>query len=47
MARPQNGAAPEMDGVLNLLKPPGMTSHDVVAFVRRALGVKKIGRAHV
>ncbi|MBY6276923.1 tRNA pseudouridine(55) synthase TruB, partial [Symbiobacterium thermophilum] len=28
---------------LNLLKPPGMTSHDVVAFVRRALGVKKAG----
>ncbi|OTA40349.1 MAG: pseudouridine synthase, partial [Symbiobacterium thermophilum] len=29
--------------MLNLLKPPGMTSHDVVAFVRRALGVKKAG----
>ncbi len=34
-----------MDGVLNLLKPPGMTSHDVVAFVRRTLGVKKAGHA--
>jgi len=32
-----------MDGVLNLLKPPGMTSHDVVAFVRRTLGEKKVG----
>lgn len=32
-----------MDGVLNLLKPPGMTSHDAVAFVRRTLGVKKVG----
>ncbi|MFZ5816394.1 MAG: tRNA pseudouridine(55) synthase TruB [Bacillota bacterium] len=32
-----------MDGVLNLLKPPGMTSHDVVSVVRRALGVKKVG----
>lgn len=32
-----------MDGVLNLLKPPGMTSHDVVNVVRRALGIKKVG----
>jgi len=32
-----------MDGVLNLLKPPGMTSHDVVAFVRRTLGEKRVG----
>ncbi len=32
-----------MDGVLNLLKPPGMTSHDVVSVVRRALGMKKVG----
>jgi tRNA pseudouridine55 synthase len=32
-----------MDGVLNLLKPPGMTSHDVVAVVRRALQTKKVG----
>ncbi len=43
MARQQSGAAPAIDGVLNLLKPPGMTSHDVVAFVRRTLGVKKVG----
>lgn len=32
-----------MDGVLNLLKPPGMTSHDVVNFVRRTLSIKKVG----
>lgn len=32
-----------MDGLLNLIKPPGMTSHDVVAVVRRALGVRKVG----
>lgn len=38
-----NGSLAEVDGVLNLLKPPGMTSHDVVAFVRRTLGVKKAG----
>lgn len=32
-----------MDGILNLLKPPGMTSHDVVGFVRRTLQTKKVG----
>ncbi|HEY3368533.1 MAG TPA: tRNA pseudouridine(55) synthase TruB [Symbiobacteriaceae bacterium] len=32
-----------MDGILNLLKPPGMTSHDVVYAVRRVLKVKKVG----
>ncbi|MGP1586123.1 MAG: tRNA pseudouridine(55) synthase TruB [Schwartzia sp. (in: firmicutes)] len=33
------------DGFLNVLKPPGMTSHDVVGFVRRTLDVKKAGHA--
>lgn len=32
-----------MDGVLNLLKPPGMTSHDVVDVVRRAAGIRRVG----
>lgn len=32
-------------GVLNLLKPPGMTSHDVVDFVRRLLETKRVGHA--
>lgn len=32
-----------MDGILNVLKPPGMTSHDVVAYLRRVLKTKKIG----
>lgn len=32
-----------MDGILNVLKPPGMTSHDVVAFIRRNLKEKKVG----
>jgi tRNA pseudouridine55 synthase len=32
-----------MNGVLNILKPPGMTSHDVVAYVRKITGIKKIG----
>lgn len=32
-----------MHGVLNILKPPGMTSHDVVVQARRILGIKRIG----
>ena len=35
--------ATETDGVLLVDKPPGMTSHDVVAIARRALGTKKVG----
>lgn len=34
-----------MDGFLNLDKPGGMTSHDVVARVRRALSTKRVGHA--
>ncbi|MDD4237195.1 MAG: tRNA pseudouridine(55) synthase TruB [Desulfotomaculaceae bacterium] len=32
-----------MNGIINVLKPPGMTSHDVINFVRRASGIKKVG----
>jgi tRNA pseudouridine55 synthase len=32
-------------GVINILKPPGMTSHDVVNFLRRLLKIKKIGHS--
>ncbi|MDR1192715.1 MAG: tRNA pseudouridine(55) synthase TruB [Peptococcaceae bacterium] len=32
-----------LEGILNILKPPGMTSHDVVSFARRALNERKIG----
>ncbi len=34
-----------MLGFLNINKPQGVTSHDVVAKVRRGLGVKKVGHA--
>ena len=34
-----------MDGILNILKPPGMTSFDVVSFLRRLTGERKIGHA--
>lgn len=35
--------SPTIDGVLLVDKAEGMTSHDVVALVRRKLGIKKIG----
>lgn len=31
------------DGFLNIFKPPGMTSHDVVGYLRRTLKPKKVG----
>jgi tRNA pseudouridine55 synthase len=34
---------PERDGFINFLKPTGMTSHDVVLFMRRLSGIKRIG----
>ena len=34
-----------MDGILNILKPPGMTSHDVISCVRRTVGQKKVGHS--
>lgn len=34
-----------MNGILNILKPAAMTSHDVVGFVRRTLHIKKVGHA--
>lgn len=36
---------PGVFGLLNLYKPPGPTSHDLVAWVRRGTGVKKVGHA--
>ena len=36
---------PPGGGFLNLLKPPGMTSHDVISLARRVLQEKKIGHA--
>jgi tRNA pseudouridine55 synthase len=35
----------EVDGILLVDKPEGMTSHDVVAVARRALGTRRIGHA--
>ena len=34
-----------LDGFINFLKPPGMSSHDAVGHVRRVLGLKKAGHA--
>jgi len=33
------------DAVINLLKPPGMTSHDAVSFVRRIYRQKRVGHS--
>lgn len=33
------------DGILNALKPPGMTSHDVVSRIRRICNTKKAGHS--
>jgi len=38
-------APPTCDGILNICKPTGWTSHDVVGRLRRALGFQKIGHA--
>lgn len=37
------GSTDMTSGILNVLKPCGMTSHDVVGFLRRTLQTKKIG----
>ncbi len=34
-----------MDGIINVLKPPGMTSFDVIAVLRGLTGVRRIGHA--
>lgn len=32
-----------MNGIVNILKPPGMSSHQVVGFLRRELQTKQVG----
>ena len=32
-----------MNGIINVLKPPGMTSHDIINFMRKRLKMKKVG----
>ncbi|MBQ2696935.1 MAG: tRNA pseudouridine(55) synthase TruB [Clostridia bacterium] len=34
-----------MLGIINLNKPAGKTSHDMVSFIRRTLGLKRVGHA--
>ena len=43
--RPEERPYPDLIrfGVINLDKPPGPSSHEVVAWVRRILGVKHAG----
>ena len=44
-AQPVKNASAAPCGFLNVLKPPGMSSHDIVGFVRHLFGVKKVGHA--
>jgi tRNA pseudouridine55 synthase len=48
-ASEEKWSAPErevpLSGILNVDKPPGMTSHDVVDAVRRVTGQRKVGHA--
>lgn len=32
-------------GLINVLKPPGMTSHDVISFIRKTYHLKRVGHA--
>jgi tRNA pseudouridine55 synthase len=45
MANPRAVESPASEGLLLADKPAGMTSHDVVALARRALGERRIGHA--
>ncbi|HET7820259.1 MAG TPA: tRNA pseudouridine(55) synthase TruB, partial [Ornithinibacter sp.] len=46
MPRPDpTGTHPTPDGILVVDKPPGWTSHDVVARARRLCATRKVGHA--
>lgn len=32
-----------MNGIINVLKPPGMTSHDIVSLIRKTINIKRVG----
>jgi tRNA pseudouridine55 synthase len=32
-----------MNGIVAIIKPPGMTSHDVVSFIRKCTGIRRVG----
>jgi len=34
-----------LNGIINVLKPSGMSSHDVVAHIRKIIGIKKVGHS--
>jgi len=43
--RVESRSTPQLEGYLNVLKPPGWTSHDVVGKLRRVLETRRIGHA--
>jgi tRNA pseudouridine55 synthase len=44
-SRDPHSQKPNVDGILNLNKPQGWTSHDVVAHVRRLTRIRRVGHA--
>ena len=34
-----------MQGIINVLKPAGMTSHDVIYVLRKIYGIRKMGHS--
>src|SRR5438270_11015416 len=45
MARGTEGGADAVEGVVVVDKPAGLTSHDVVARLRRIYGLRRVGHA--
>jgi tRNA pseudouridine55 synthase len=39
------GFTATLSGILNVAKPTGMTSHDVVGLIRRRVGIRRVGHA--
>jgi tRNA pseudouridine55 synthase len=45
VSRPKHPRRPELAGILNVNKPAGMTSHDVVMAIRRAARIRRVGHS--
>ena len=45
LSKPLSELSSETDGIIAINKPSGMTSHDVVAKIRKISGIKKVGHA--
>jgi len=43
MGRRRRDSGPRIDGILNVAKPAGPTSHDIIDTIRRLTGVRRVG----